>query len=54
MPQKYQEQISDFSLEEYYIELFEENDIPHIDFLSYFKDIFEREGLAGLLKSLGI
>lgn len=39
MPQKYQEQISDFSLEEYYIELFKENDIPHIDFLNYFKAI---------------
>ena len=37
MPQSYQEQISDFSLEEYYIELFKENNIPHIDFLSYFK-----------------
>lgn len=39
MPQCYQEQMSDFSLEEYYIELFKENNIPHIDFLSYFKAI---------------
>jgi len=37
MPQNYQEQISDFSLEEYYIELFKENDIPHVDFYNYFK-----------------
>ena len=29
----------DFSLEEYYIELFKEQDLPHIDFLSYFKAI---------------
>ena len=39
MPQRYQEQMADFSLEEYYIELFKENDIPHIDFLSHFKAI---------------
>lgn len=39
MPSYYQKQISDFSLEEYYIELFKENHIPHIDFLSYFKAI---------------
>ena len=39
MPQYYQERISDFSLEEYYIELFKENDIPHIDFYNYFKTI---------------
>ena len=39
MPQWYQEQISDFSLEEYYIELFNENGIPHIDFYNYFKSI---------------
>lgn len=39
MPQNYQEQISDFSLEEYYIELFKENDIPHVDFYNYFKTI---------------
>lgn len=39
MPQSYQEQMWDFSLEEYYIELFKENGIPHIDFLNYFKAI---------------
>ena len=39
MPQWYQEQISDFSLEEYYIKLFKENGIPHIDFYNYFKSI---------------
>lgn len=39
MPQRYQEQMSDFSLEEYYIELFKEYDLPHIDFLNYFKAI---------------
>ena len=39
MPQRYQEQMSDFSLEEYYIELFKEHDLPHIDFLNYFKAI---------------
>ena len=39
MPRRYREQISDFSLEEYYIELFKEQDLPHIDFLNYFKAI---------------
>ena len=39
MPQYYQERVSDFSLEEYYIELFKENDIPHVDFYNYFKAI---------------
>ena len=29
----------EFSLEEYYIELFKEHDIPHIDFLSWFQAI---------------
>ena len=37
MPQSYQKWISDFSLEEYYIELFKENNIPHVDFYNYFK-----------------
>ena len=41
MPRRYQEQISDFSLEEYYIELFKENDIPHIDFYHYFQTLKE-------------
>ena len=39
MPQSYQEQISDFSLEEYYIKLFKENNIPHVDFYNYFKTL---------------
>lgn len=39
IPKEYQKQIADFSLEEYYIELFKENDIPHIDFYNYFKAI---------------
>lgn len=39
MPKAYRKQISDFSLEEYYIQLFKENGIPHIDFLSYFNAI---------------
>ena len=39
MPKFYQDQISDFSLEEYYIELFKENNIPHIDFYHYFKTL---------------
>lgn len=39
MPKSYQAQMSDFSLEEYYIELFKENDIPHVDFYNYFKAI---------------
>ena len=39
MPKYYQDQIADFSLEEYYIELFKENNIPHIDFYHYFKTL---------------
>lgn len=39
MPKYYRDHISDFSLEEYYIELFKQHDIPHIDFLSYFRSI---------------
>lgn len=38
MPKSYQSQIADFSLEEYYIELFKEYGIPHIDFYHYFRD----------------
>lgn len=37
MPKNYRNAISDFSLEEYYIQLFKENDIPHIDFFHYFQ-----------------
>lgn len=39
MPQYYRNRKSDFFLEEYYIELFKENGIPHIDFYHYFKSI---------------
>lgn len=39
MPQKYRNQIADFQLEEYYIELFKEKGIPHIDFYHYFQQI---------------
>lgn len=39
MPQYYQDHLSDFSLEEYYIQLFKENNIPHLDLYSYFKSI---------------
>lgn len=39
MPRKYQDAISDFSLQTYYLQLFKENDIPLIDFLSYFQSI---------------
>lgn len=42
MPHRYQQQLSDFSLEEYYIELFKENGIPHIDFYNYFKTIKDK------------
>ena len=39
MPDGYRDSISPFSMEEYYIELFKEYGINHIDFLSYFKSI---------------
>lgn len=39
MPHSYQNAKQEFSLEEYYIKLFKENNIPHIDFLSWFKTI---------------
>ena len=39
MPKEYQEQIADFQLVEYYIELFKEKGIPHIDFYHYFQQI---------------
>lgn len=39
LPEPYCDQISDFSLIDYYIELFKENSIPHIDFHNYFKHI---------------
>ena len=39
MPKQYQKQIAGFSLEAYYIELFKENNIPHIDFYHHFQDL---------------
>lgn len=39
VPEPYCNQVSDFSLIDYYIELFKENDIPLIDFHNYFKEI---------------
>ena len=39
MPQPYKDNISDFSLADYYIQLFKENNIPHIDFYNHFKTI---------------
>lgn len=39
MPKPFKENISDFSLVDYYIQLFKENNIPHIDFYNYFKTI---------------
>ena len=39
MPQVCQDDTLGFSLEEYYIELFKENGIPHIDFLNHFRAI---------------
>ena len=37
MPFYYRNHFQEFSLEDYYVELFKENGIPHIDFLSQFK-----------------
>ena len=39
IPKPYYDQLSDFSFEDYYVELFKENGIPHIDFNTYFKSI---------------
>lgn len=39
MPKAYQDNIAEFCLEEYYIELFKEYGINHIDFYHYFQDI---------------
>lgn len=39
LPLYYRNHIFDFSLEEYYIQLFKEYNIPHIDFYNYFKSI---------------
>ena len=39
LPKQYQNNIPDFSLQEYYIELFKEHGIPHIDFLNGFRSV---------------
>ena len=39
MPEAFKDSILDFSLADYYIEQFKENNIPHIDFYNYFKTI---------------
>lgn len=39
LPDSYRSQLSDFSLVDYYIQLFKENNIPHIDFYNYFKQL---------------
>lgn len=39
LPEPYRSQLSDFSLVDYYIQLFKENNIPHIDFYNYFKQL---------------
>ena len=39
MPKAFKDSISDFVLADYYIELFKENNIPHIDFYNYFKSL---------------
>ena len=39
MPQAYRDSIMPLCVQDYYTQLFEENGIPHIDFLSYFKSL---------------
>lgn len=39
MPKPYKDNLADFCLADYYVELFKENGIPHIDFYNYFKTI---------------
>ena len=39
LPEAYRDSLSDFALAEYYAKLFKENNIPHIDFYSYFKTL---------------
>ena len=39
MPQTYQDSIMSFCVQDYYTQLFEQNGIPHIDFISYFKSL---------------
>lgn len=42
MPQSCQDSIMPFCVQDYYTQLFKENGIPHIDFLSYFKSLKEK------------
>ncbi len=42
MPQDYQDSIMPFCVQDYYTQLFKENGIPHIDFLSYFKSFKDK------------
>ena len=37
LPEAYQDSLSEFCLADYYVQLFKENGIPHIDFYQYFK-----------------
>ena len=39
MPQDYRDSIMSFNVQEYYTQLFKDNGIPHIDFLSYFQSL---------------
>lgn len=39
LPEPYKNQVFDFSLADYYIDLFKENNIPHIDFYNHFKTL---------------
>lgn len=39
MPRYYQEHVADFCLEEYYIDLFKEYNIPHLDLYHYFQSL---------------
>ena len=42
MPQSCQDSIMSFCVQDYYTQLFKENGIPHIDFLSHFKSLKEK------------
>ena len=42
MPQTYQDSIMPFCVQDYYTQLFEQNGIPHIDFISYFKSLKDK------------
>lgn len=42
MPRKYRRYLPCFSMEQYYIELYKEKGIPHIDFLNYFIDLKDK------------